>query len=107
MNENNTPIWAKELLEEIREIRDFIQEKERIEQKKNAYYEYVQTFRKIMRPDPSLCHFPVIKFKGRVLALTNEALLYDKRSGRTLNTFDAQSIYRELYEQHLYRITTK
>ena len=103
---NTTPLWARELLEEFKEIQAYIAEQEKFENEQKAYYEYVNSFRKIMRPDYDIGHFPVIHYCGRVLALSNDALLYDKRTGKTLSKFDALSVYEVLYKKHKQRMAT-
>jgi len=98
--QNHTPLWAQELLTEIKAIRQILQAQQG---PKNPYdfYDFVRVFRKVMQADTINNHYPEVEVKGSLLGVTRNGLLYDKSTSKELTRTEAFTAYKILYEQHM------
>lgn len=101
------PQWAKELMQEIRSLKQTVASLQRIpavkpEEKRHdrSYYDFVKTLRSTLMPNPIDNDYPEVKLDERRLGITNQGLLYDKSTGSTLSREDAFNAYKALYRIH-------
>ena len=106
------PQWAKELLQEIQEVRILLQEqKELLNQKQaytytpqnkhhidSSYYDFIKQFRISMKADVDNDIYPTFEYLGRRLGVDYSGLLYDKKDSKILSKQEAFKVYRYAYE---------
>jgi len=104
-SETAVPVWAREMLEHLRFIRNILEHSGIDRMSRSSYcndsdfYEFVRKFRIIMRADISKERYPTLKYHGRELGVDFNGYLYDKGTGGILSTKEAFKIYRDLYER--------
>lgn len=96
---NSTPLWAEELLAEIKAVRQLL-EVQKPNQKPYDFYDFVNGFRKAMQADTANGHYPEVEVEGCRLGVTRAGLLYDKETSKEIGRTEAFAVYKTLYEQH-------
>ena len=87
----------KEILFELREIKALLAKKTK--RLPRDYYNFVNEFRNKFKEDPINGKYPEFKFNGKVLAINERGLLYNKETNRILSTNEAFRVYEALYER--------
>jgi len=96
---DTAPLWAQELLKEIRAVRALL-ETQRSNQKPYDFYDFVNAFRKAMQADTASGRYPEVEVEGCRLGVTRAGLLYDKETSKEIGRTEAFAVYKTLYEQH-------
>lgn len=96
---SNIPLWAEELLREIKAVRRVLEE-QNSDNKPYAFYDFINAFRKAMQADTDKNEYPEVEVNGRRVGVTNAGLLYDKSTSKLIERTEAFKIYKTLYEQH-------
>ncbi len=93
------PVWADEILDELKEIKTLLQKQQKTVRKidKN-YYEFVKIFRNSMKADVANNIYPTFYYKGKKLGVDFKGLLYDKDTQRPITKDEAFEAYRYAYE---------
>jgi len=87
----------KEILFELREIKALLAKKTKKLPK--DYYDFVNDFRAKYKEDPLNGKYPEFRFNGKLLAINEKGLLYNKQNNRILSTNEAFSVFETLYER--------
>ena len=100
------PVWAKELLQEVQELKALVKEEKRENQKRDReFYAFLKEFRRSMRADVERNLYPkIIDYKGRKLGVNFDGLLYDVKSSNLLSTKEAFKVYGYLYKKRNFEI---
>ena len=100
------PTWAKELLQEVQELKVLVKEERREKQKRDReFYGFLKEFRRSMRADVERNLYPkIIDYKGRKLGVNFDGLLYDVKSSNLLSTKEAFKVYGYLYKKKNFEI---
>jgi len=95
---DDRPIWAQEILEELKEIKSLINSTNKTVKKidKN-YYDFIKNFRKQMRADVNNDIYPKVRYQNRLLGVNFKGYLYDVESNTTLSREEAFSAYEYFY----------
>jgi len=92
------PLWADELLSELREIKTLLKEqKKEIKKIDKNYYEFVKNFRQKMKADIANNIYPTFHYNDREFGVDFKGLLYDKQTQRTLPKNEAFEVYEYAY----------
>ncbi len=97
--QNNAPLWAQELLAEIKAVRRLL-ETQQSSKKPYDFYDFVNAFRKAMQADTINSHYPEVEVEGSRFGVTRAGLLYDKSTAKEIGRTEAFATYKILYEQH-------
>ena len=97
--QNSAPLWAQELLAEMKAIRQLL-ETQRSSKKSYDFYDFVNAFRKAMQADTINGRYPDVEVEGSRFGITRAGLLYDKSTSKEIGRTEAFAIYKILYEQH-------
>ena len=87
----------KEVLFELREIKALLAKKTKKLPK--DYYDFVNEFRSKFKEEPINGKYPEFRFNGKLLAINEKGLLYNKQTKRILSTNEAFSVFEALYER--------
>ena len=87
----------KEILFELREIKALLAKQTKRLPK--DYYKFVNEFRAKFKEDPINGKYPEFRFNGKLLAINERGLLYNKETKRILSTNEAFAIFEALYEK--------
>jgi len=100
------PIWAKELIDEIKTLKETITQHEKNSQKRGReFYRFIREFRKSMYADTEKKIYPkIIDYRGRKLGVNFDGLLYDISTSKVLNTQDAFKVYGYLYKKKNFEV---
>ena len=85
----------KEILFELREIKALFAKKTK--RLPRSYYDFVNEFRAKFKEEPINGKYPEFRFNGKLLAINEKGLLYNKETKRILSTNEAFSIFEALY----------
>ncbi len=96
-NSNTLPLWAIDLKCRIDALQN---ELAALREDRWRYYDFINRFRRFMRPDPDRDHYPEVILGQCRIGVTFDGLLYDKDSGNTLERSDAFEVYRMIYEAY-------
>jgi GTP-sensing pleiotropic transcriptional regulator CodY len=103
------PVWANEILEELRTIKALIQTNHTTTNHKidTHYYEFVKELRQIMQPNVSQGIYPKIDYHNKTLGINFKGHLYDIHQHQTLTKKEAFSAYEYFYNNrenlHIYK----
>ena len=86
----------KEILFELREIKALFAKKTKKLPK--DYYDFVNEFRAKYKEDAINGKYPEFEFQGKILAVNEKGLLYNKQNNRLLSTNEAFRVFEALYE---------
>ncbi len=102
---NDRPAWVDEILDEIKKLNSVAEERHQ-EQKKmdRAFYRFIKDFRANMYADTQNSHYPKINYKGRILGVNFNGLLYDVKTSNLLPTKEAFRVYKYLYKEKNFEI---
>jgi hypothetical protein len=93
------PQWALELMNEIREVKQLLQNREKPRASNNLnFYAFVNKFRESMKADAEKSIFPEIQYNHQAIGVDSKGHLYYKENAKTLQTNEAFRVYRFLYE---------
>jgi len=97
------PVWAREILEELQEIKTLLQE-DKVQKKQSirAYhqdglYQFIKGFRLSMRANTLKNIYPTFEYHERKLGIDFKGLLYDKKTTRILPREEAYRVYKYAY----------
>lgn len=94
------PQWAKDILKEVREVKQLLIEQQRSQgDNDREYYNFLKIFRTQMRADVEKDLYPSFCYDGIEYGVDRNGLLYEKGSGRTVTKNEAFEIYRYAYQQ--------
>ncbi len=98
---DDNPIWANEILKELREIRRLLFKisKNASLNKDRDYFAFIKKFRKRMKPDVEKNIYPEVEYKGRRLGINSQGYLYDKDTLENLPRYEAFEVFRHFYEK--------
>jgi len=96
---DDRPIWANEILDELKEIKTLLKNTNSTVKKidKN-YYEFVKEFRMLMKADVEKGLYPKVKYQEKILGVNFKGFLYDTSDNSTLSNNEAFSAYEYFYE---------
>ena len=86
----------KEILFELREIKSLLAKKTK--KLPRDYYDFVKEFRAKYKEEPINGKYPEFEFQGKLLAINERGLLYNKQNKRILSTNEAFGVFEALYE---------
>jgi hypothetical protein len=93
------PAWAVELINEIREVKQLLQSREKPRASNNLnFYAFVNQFRESMKANTEKRIFPEIQYNDHMIGVDNKGYLYYKENAQTLSRDEAFRVYRYLYE---------
>lgn len=102
------PLWARELQEEMREIKKSLQQLIKYQENRkdlpnkhitnNIYYTFIKNFRASMSADMMSKESPTFEYLGRKLGINSSGLMYDKKDFTLLPKQEALEIYKYLYK---------
>ena len=96
---DDRPIWANEILEELKTIKTLLKNTNTTVNKIDRnYYEFVKEFRLMMKADTEKGFYPKIKYHEKVLGVNFRGFLYDTSDNSTLKKDEAFSAYEYFYE---------
>ncbi len=95
----DTPLWAQEMITELKAIRSLLEE-QKSNRKPYNFYDFINTFRKEMQADVEQGRYPEIEINKRRVGVTKVGLLYDKATSDIIERAEAFSIYKSLYKRH-------
>jgi hypothetical protein len=100
---DSRPAWADELLDEVKKLTMAVEKNEQKQVRRDRkFYRFLREFRASMYADTQKRHYPKINYKGRVLGVDFNGLLYDTKTSRVLPTKEAFRVYDYLYtKEHL------
>jgi hypothetical protein len=97
---DSRPTWADELLDEIKKLTNLVEnQNKKTFRRDRDFYRFVKEFRAMMYADTQKSRYPKISYKGRVLGVDFNGLLYDVKSSKILPTKEAFRVYEYLYTQ--------
>ncbi len=97
MVDTTTPRWAERLLLEMADLKRTV---ENMRKSQWEYFDFIDRFRRCMKPDPERNIYPEVVVDGRRFGVTLDGLLYDKRSGETVSRTEAFRVYSILYRDY-------
>ena len=114
-----SPIWAQELLDEIRSVKKLLIDLKKESESKNIirkhasesqkqrdFYAFVKKFRDSMQAREVGGTSPSFEYYGSLLGVDKHGLLYDKNSFRKLSRQEAFEVYKYVYKyQKEYKIS--
>lgn len=100
-DEGIPPAWAKELLYEIREIKQLLNN-EKVEipslkpkQNKNDIKDFIRGFRKMLKEDEKFT------YQARELSFNSKGLLYDINTKAELSSYEAYLVYGFIFKNNI------
>jgi len=93
------PNWAKEILQELKEIKILLKKNryKKTNDNKREYYNFVNTLRKKLRVYVKENKHPRIYYNNRYYGISEEGLLYNMHTLNNLPTYKAFEIFEFLY----------
>lgn len=107
-DDSTPPLWAKEILDELKEIKlalsslnytTFKETQAHNTRYDKDYMSFVNSFRTKMKPDTLNDIYPEFIYQDQKIGVNLKGHLYYKDSGLTIDKEEAFKIYRWLYEQ--------
>ena len=100
---DDKPIWAVDILNELREIKELLQQTNSknhndTSYSKYKYYDFINKFRTSMRADVDNNIFPYITYNNRKLGVNFKGYLYDIDQSIPLSAKDAYDVYDYVYK---------
>jgi hypothetical protein len=95
------PLWADEILTELKEIKQLLKNSSKREKKypkDKAYFKFVNDLRDKLRASIADNRYPEIIYNGRALGINFKGWIYDKSDSKVLPAHEAFKVYRFLYE---------
>lgn len=92
----------KQILSELVQIKNILKDMEnpRRNKKKNQdYFDFVNRFRELMKPDTQNEIYPEVHYKGKRIGVNFKGHLYDKDTTHTLPKIEAFALYEYFYEK--------
>jgi len=78
--EEDTPKWANEILEELKEIKkDLKSQQTKINNIDKNYYEFIKYLRKRLRADVQNDYYPTLIYNNKRYGINFDGLIYDKQ----------------------------
>lgn len=94
------PTWAKELKQEVREIKLLLknmQSPKRAKRKSKDYFTFVNILRERLKADTTKEVYPEVHYKGRRIGANIKGFLYDKATTKSLPASEAFTLYEYFY----------
>ena len=97
------PVWANEILQELREIKQLLQEQRQQSNSRISkdFYRFIQEFRRSMKADTQNNIYPTYHYENRKLGIDFKGWLYDKETTKYLTKEEAYKVYKHAYQVHL------
>jgi hypothetical protein len=100
---NVEPSWVTEIRLELKEIKALLKKQNSMPKRKvkksQAYFEFVNLFREVLKADMSKEIYPEVHYKGQRIGANLKGLLYDKETTKTLTATEAFGLYEYFYEK--------
>lgn len=103
------PQWARDILDELREIKTLLNEHMQPQIKRatsyndnDGLYAFIKQFRVSMRADTNKSIYPTFEYQGKNLGVDFKGLLYDKETTRILPRDEAYRVYRYAFDTQKY-----
>jgi hypothetical protein len=100
--QDDRPLWADEILFELREIKDLLtkinRDKNSNRAKSSGYFAFVKKLRRELRADIQNNIYPEITYFHKKLGINFKGYLYDKQTQETLKKEEAFKVYEYLYK---------
>ena len=96
----NPPLWAKEILQELKEIKTLLKQNSYKKTKSHpqSYYNFVNSLRKRLKIDAKDNKHPRIFYKNSYYGISEDGLLYNMHTLNNLPTSKAFEIFEFLYK---------
>ena len=97
---NEPPLWAKKILEELAEIKVLLKKRDykNSYNDKRAYYSFVSDLRRKLKSDAQNNKYPRIFYNNKYYGISEDGLLYSMHTLNNLPTYKAFEIFEFLYK---------
>jgi inhibitor of KinA sporulation pathway (predicted exonuclease) len=101
------PQWAKELLSEMKELKQMMRKTETITKAiQSNLYDFIEEFKATLQPDIANNIYGVVRYKAQEIALNEHQRLFDVHTKKEITTLDAFNVFR-YFQSHHYEIKYK